>query len=246
MSDLTKEQYDQLPEFVRDDYKEVDGVYKHAGMMKVKQTANDLDTRLKARDQEFAELNERMNSFEQKKAADIEAATAEALKNAKTQGDIDKIEEIHDQKMKDLEKRVEERTRAAIATETAQAQAVEKANTTAARIAGVIAVDEDAQELLEEAIGKRVKPDESGNVIFLNEDGTASSLDEKGFIAEILESKRYKRLIKASPTTTGGGLPIGGGMGGGRTTEQVNQAAEKAKKNGDLSAYLGAAIKLNL
>lgn len=247
MADLTPEQYEELPQYLKDDFEEVEGVYKYSALLKVKQTANDLDARLKTREQEFDSLNERMNGFEQQKQADIEAATAEALKNAKSQGDIDRIEEIHNEKMADLEKRVEERTRAAVATETAQARAVEKANTTAARIAGVHAIDEDARELLEEAIGKRIKPDESGNVIFLNEDGTASSLDESGFIAEILASKRYKRLTKASPTTTGGGMPNGGGNGGGgRTVEPVNTAAETAKKNRDLNGFLGAALKLKI
>ena len=246
MPDLTKDQFDQLPEFVRDDYKEVDGVYKHAGMMKVKQTANDLDSRLKARDQEFSELSERMTTFEQDQQRKIDEAKEEALKNAKTQGDVDKIEEIHAQQMKDLETRVEQRTRDKVATETAQARAVEKANTTAARIAGAKAIDEDSRELLEEAIAKRIKPDEQGNVIFLNEDGTASSLDENGFIAEIEQSKRYKRLLKAVPTTTGGGMANGSGNGGGRTAEVTNTAAEDAKKKGDIHGYLNAAIKINL
>lgn len=247
MPDLNKEQFDQLPEFIRDDYTEVDGVYKHAGMMKVKQTANDLDAKLKTRDQEYNSLNERMNGFEQQKQSDIDAAKAEALKDAKTQGDVDAIEKLHREQMADLETRVEERTRTAVATETAQARAVEKANTAAARIAGDCAIDKEARELLEEAISKRIKPDESGNVIFHNEDGTASSLDESGFIAEILASKRYKRLTKASPTTTGGGMLNGGGNGGGgRTVEPVNTAAETAKKNRDLNGFLGAALKLKI
>ena len=47
MADLTIEQFEQLPEFLRNDYTEVNGAYKHAGMIKVKQTANDLDAKLK-------------------------------------------------------------------------------------------------------------------------------------------------------------------------------------------------------
>lgn len=246
MPDLTKDQFDQLPEFVRDDYTEVDGVYKHAGMMKVKQTANDLDSRLKARDQEFSELSERMTTFEQDQQRKIDEAKEDALKNAKTQGDVDAIEEIHAQQMKDLETRVEARTRETVATETAQARAVEKANTTAARIAADIAIDADARGLLEGEIARRTKPDEQGNVIFLNEDGKASSLDEKGFIEDIIQSKRYKRLIKPNPVTTGGGMANGSGNGGGRTAEVTNKAAEEAKKKGDINGYLNAAIKINL
>ena len=108
MSDLTQEQYEQLPEFIRDDYKEVDGVYKHAGLVKVKQTANDLDTQLKASKKSNDELNEQMSAFEQQKKDDIEAATALALKNAQTDKDVEKIELIHEQKMNDLKIRVQQ------------------------------------------------------------------------------------------------------------------------------------------
>lgn len=245
MSDLTQEQYEQLPEFIRNDYTEVDGVYKHAGLVKVKQTANELDSKLKASEKSIAELSDKMNTFEQQKQADIEAATATALENAKTDKDVEEIERIHNQKMADLEKRVEQRTREAIKTEAEQAAAKEKAQSTASRIAESIAVDEDAQALLTSAFDKRISIDADGAVTFMNEDGTASSLDEAGFLAEVQASPRYKRLRKAKVTTTDSGKANGSGNGGGRTAGDANnEAAEAAKKKGDLAGYLNAALKL--
>jgi len=99
MSDLTKEQYEQLPDFVRDDYTEVDGVYKHAGMMKVKGTLNDLDSRLKSKDTEFNELSERLNQFEQQKAQEIEQARKDALEQAKSKGEVESIEQLYQEQM---------------------------------------------------------------------------------------------------------------------------------------------------
>ncbi len=244
MSDLTQEQYEQLPEFIRDDYKEVDGVYKHAGLVKVKQTANELDTQLKASKKSNEELSEQMNAFEQKKQDEIEAATALALKNAKTDKDVEEIERIHNQKMDDLKIRVQQETRDTIAQETAQAIAKEKAQKTASRIAEAIAVDDDALELLTSAFDKRIKFNDEGAVTFMNEDGTASSLDEAGFLAEVQAAPRYKRLRKAKVTTTDSGKANGSGNGGGRTANDANEAAEAAKKKGDLAGYLNAALKL--
>ncbi|CAH9015337.1 putative capsid scaffold protein [Vibrio phage 137E35-1] len=244
MADLTKEQYEQLPEFIRDDYKEVDGVYKHAGMLKVKQTANELDNKFKAKDKEYQDLNERLTAFEQGQKQAIDDARAEALEEAKSSNDVAKIEALHKEQMADLEKRVEKRTREAVKTETAQAQAQEKANTTAQRIAAKYAVDADAEALLLQSINSLVKPDEQGNVIFYNEDGTASSLDEAGFAQFVETSPKYKRLRKAVPPTQGGGFANGSGHGSGRTAGETNEAAENARKSGDLGGYLKAAIKL--
>lgn len=244
MADLTQEQYEQLPEFIRDDYTEVDGVYKHAGLLKVKQTANSLDSKLKQTEQANAEINERMTQLEQDQQKKIEDATAEALANAETNKDIEKINEIHAQKMKDLEARVAERTRTEVLGEIDQKAAKERANTTAARLAKELAIDSDAEETLLQLFELSVKPGEDGAVTFFNNDGSASSLDEAGFKADAVKNKRFKHLVKAEPPTKGGGMAQGSGHGNGRTVSDTNSAAESAKKKGDLNGYLNAALKL--
>lgn len=245
MADLTQEQYEQLPEFARGDYTEVDGVYKHAGMLKVKQTANALDAELKQVKSSNAELSERMTTFEQEQAKKIEQATAEALANAETSKDVEEIKRIHNEKMKDLEARTKEQTRAEVLAEISQNQAIEKANTTASRLAKELAKDEDAQESLLTLFEKVIKPGENGEVTFFNSDGTASSLDENGFKAEALKDKRYKWLVKAEPPTKGGGMANGSGFESGRTANETNKKAEEAKKKGDLNGFLAAAININ-
>lgn len=247
MADLSSEQYEQLPDFLKDDYKEVDGVYKHAGMMTVKETANNLDAELKSTKGQLTELSEKMSKFESDKATEIENAKAEALKTAKTDKDIEAIEKLYTEKMADLETRVTDRVRNETKNEMTKERAAEKADNMAKNIAAKLGVNDDAQADLYDLFKGRIKPSETGEIVFFNRDGSASTMTEKDFIEDA--KKRHKSLVKADLTTTGGGLANGGGNGGnggGRTAQDANQEKKmnEAKKNNNLNDYLAAAIKL--
>ena len=204
MSDLTLEQFEQLPDFVQSDYQEVDGVYKHAGMIKLKTSLNEVDTKYKG---QLGELNERLSSFEETKKAEIEAAKNEALESAKGKGEVEEIERLYKEKMADLEARSYEKGKAEAASEFKMQSAKQQAEALSTKIAAQLAVDSDAQQDLQDLISLRVKPDESGNITFYNRDGSASTMTEGEFVAEIKD--RHKRLVKGETTTQGGGFTNG-------------------------------------
>jgi len=205
MSDLTKEQYEQLPDFVRDDYTEVDGVYKHAGMMKVKGTLNDLDSRLKSKDTEFNELSERLNQFEQQKAQEIEQARKDALEQAKSKGEVESIEQLYQEQMADLEKRTEQRVRSEVEQEYTLKEVNNKAQIELTELVhGLKPKDDFAKRLIQDHLKNRQKV-EDGKIIYLNEDGSASSLDKAGLLKELQESPMFKPLTSYTPPSQGGG-----------------------------------------
>ena len=227
MSDLTQEVYESLPDAVKADYTEVDGVFKHAGMLKLKGSLNDLDNKFKS---EVGSLTERLNGFEESKKAEIEQARKDALEQAKSKGEVDEIERLHVEQMADLEKRVEARTREQVGQEYSQKAAQKDADAFAAKLAASLGVDDEAREDLQALIGMRVKPDETGKVIFYNRDGSASAMTEAEFVDDV--KTRHKHLVKGEVTTLGAGLVNGskGGGGakpGGKTYLQMS-TAEKA------------------
>jgi hypothetical protein len=196
MADLTSEQFEQLPDFLKDDYTEVDGVFKHAGMMKVKQTANDLDLRLKANaaDKKLAD---------ESKAAEITAAIEEALLHAIEKGDTKEQLRLEREKLDDAQNRIN--------TEREELEGIQ----------GLMANDKQSTVIerlslkatdIGRAAFKRLVKDfilvdaKTRQVTFLNEDGSASSLNEEDFYKEVLsKSSLFKSVLKADITTNGGG-----------------------------------------
>lgn len=210
MSELTQEQYEGLPDYVKGDYQEFDGVYKHAGMMKLKGSLNDLDSKYKG---EVSTLNERLDGFEEAKKAEIEEARKQALADAKSAKDVEEIEKLHQEQMADLEARVAERVRGEVTQEFKAQSAQKDANALAAKLAAQLGVDDDARQDLQSLIGLRIKPSESGEIVFYNRDGSASAMSEQEFVADV--KARHKHLVKAEVPTNGGGLANGSkGKGG--------------------------------
>lgn len=234
MSDLTKEQYEQLPDFVRDDYTEVDGVYKHAGMMKVKGTLNDLDSRLKSKDSEFNALNERLTQFEQTKAQEIEQARAEALEQAKSKGEVESIEQLYQEQMADLEKRTEQRVRSEVEQEYTIKEVNNKAQIELTELVhGLKPKDDFAKRLIQDHLKNRQKV-EDGKIIYLNEDGSASSLDKAGLLKELQESPMFKPLTSYTPPSQGGGNM--NGTNGGSAPTGTPKTLEECKGDRKLEA----------
>lgn len=230
MADLTKEQFEQLPDFIKNDYQEVEGVYKHAGVLKLKGTLDGLDAKLKARDSEYSQLNERLSAFEQTKQAEIEAARTKALEEARTKGDVEAIEKRYQEQMQDLEKRVAEKTRGEVEKEFTVKSAKTHAESQLTEIvASLKPVDDDAKGALKALLSLRQQVTEDGKIIYLNSDGSASSLDFKGFIEEAKKDPTYKRLISAETTTIGGGL-LTGGIGGSASINTGNLGGNRSER----------------
>ena len=117
MSKYTQEQYDQLPDFVQNNLEKVGDEWTDKGLLKVKQTANDLNSQLEAERQSRGEIESKLSDFEKEKQAAIEAAKAEALEQARSKGDVEAIEKRYQEQMADLEERTTKRVREETLTE---------------------------------------------------------------------------------------------------------------------------------
>jgi len=108
MSKLTKEQYEDLPDYAKEAFVQDGEEYVPVKDAKLKQTLDDLDGKYKSADQRAKELEERLNGYEEDKKKEIEQARAEALEKARTNGDVKAIEERYQQQLADMKKRSEE------------------------------------------------------------------------------------------------------------------------------------------
>lgn len=213
MADLTQEQFDQLPDFAQADYAKDGDVYKHQGMQKLKTSLNDLDSKTKG---QISDLTSRLDDYDKTKAEEIEAAKVEALKKAKTSGDVDAVEQRYQEQMADLAKRHETELNALKESneKITNASRSDKINATVSELASRLATDAGAPAFKALVKGRIDADAESGNIIFKNVDGSASTLDLNGFLEEISNDEAYAPLIKADIATSGGGNVNGNGSGG--------------------------------
>lgn len=219
MNEYTQEQFDQVPEFMQTDYVKDGDVYKHAGVMKMKGTLNDLNGKLESQKGEYNQLNGRLTEFESSKAADIEAATAKALEKAHKDNDIDAILKIEREKLADEKKRIDETSGAFDLRMKAAADNQKKS--IAQSLASELATDKGKKafnRLIESYIS--VDP-ATGLETYLNDDGSASSLDREQFILEVKKNDLFSSLVKADISVDGGG-----GMNGNNGNSVTNNKTE--------------------
>lgn len=219
---LTKEQFDQLPDFVQGDYAEHEGAFVPVAELKVgklKQSLDGLDSKLK--------------EYEKNESAKLEQARNEALEKLKKEGKLDEI-------LADAERRIGETKsayEARIERMTSQIK-TEKRSALVADLASELATD-SGSKAFKRLVSDRIDVDaETGKVTFLNDDGSASSLDFAGFKAELLKDDSFAPLLKGNVTTTGGGKAQGStgtgsastvGSLGGTRDERVAALAKKFK-----------------
>lgn len=226
MSELSKEQYEQLPDFIRDDYTEVDGTYKHAGMLKVKQTANELDTRAKELESKYGEVSGRLTEFEKGEAEKLEAARKEAYEKARKEGNTEELEKQWQEKLQDAERRAGESEKKY--QERMSGLAVKQQKAIAAELSEY--ATPAGKSAFKRLIESQIKVDpETGEETYLNEDGSASSLNREQFIAELKTSETFKPLLAADIATQGGGDVNGNGQGSAKTTPGNTKARLQAR-----------------
>jgi predicted component of type VI protein secretion system len=222
---LTQEQFDQLPDFVKTDYTQDGDVFVHVGVKKLKGTLDGLD----AKNKEYETRLKTIESESAKKQADAEQA---ALEKLKADGKFDEI-------MKDAERRIGETTKQYEERIAKMQNAIktEKRNSVVSDLASELAT-EAGSKAFKMLIASRIDVDpETGKITFLNDDGSASSLDFAGFKSEIQKDKTYTALLKATVSTNGGGL-LNGNSGGSANASTTNTLAQEAKKKGDLTGFL--------
>ena len=89
---------------IKPDYIEIEGVYKHAALMKVKGTANDLDKKLKDVNSQFDDVNARLSSYDELKKEEIKKGIDDAIAKAKSENNVDEILKLERQKLDDERK----------------------------------------------------------------------------------------------------------------------------------------------
>lgn len=233
MEEYTKEQFDQMPEFMQSSYSLDGDVYKHAGVVKMKGSMNDLNAKLVTQKGDFDNLNTRLTDFESSKAAEIEAAKAQALEQARNKGEVESIEEIYKQKMTDLETRTIASTRAEVEKEYTLKGVQSQAKLELTEMVSAMKpIDDNAKRFIEDHLKGR-QSIEDGKIIYYNVDGSASSLDKAGLTTELIDSALFKSLSSYTPPTNGGGLMNGsirsGASGKPMTLTEQAIAANKAR-----------------
>ena len=225
MTELTKEQYEQVPDFLKDGFEQVGDAFVSKDSKKVaslKASLDNLDAKSKS---EAQQLNERLAEIEAQEAEKIKAARQAALDEARSKGDVDAIEQRYQEQLSDAV----ERARIEATTEAEKQFTVSRAKDKAKlEVAEMVAafnpVDDNARELLTLALSSKQQVTDDGKIIYTNDDGSASSLDAKGFLNSVIESDKYSLLKQANPTTRGAGI-LGGQIGGSAPTTKGNTRA---------------------
>lgn len=228
-AELTLEQYQDLPEFLKSSYvKDGDG-YSHGGFVKVKGTANELDRKAKEREAEL----ESYRSEEQKR---LEAARLEAYEKAKSEGHTDEIERQLMEKLADVEKRSNE----------TEKQFRERLQRLADKSKKAIASDlssiaiKGGQETFKRLVKDYIQVDpETDQETYLDDDGRATSMNKAEFIESLKKSKIFMPLIQADVATKGGGHANGSqkAVPQGKKFNELSGAELKALRSDNPSEY---------
>ena len=201
MADLTLEQFEQVPDFLKADYIQDGEVFRHASDLKVGKLKSSLDG-----------LDAKLKEFEKGEQAKIEAAQAAALDRLKKEGKVDEILADAERRIGETQKQFQERYE-----KMSNQIKTEKRSALVADLAAEIATDKGSRAF-KALVQSRIDVDaETGKVTFLNDDGSASSLDLSGFKAELMKDDSLSPLLKADLVTQGGGK-ANGSNGDGRTS----------------------------
>ena len=214
MADLTAEQFEKVPDFLRADYVQDGEVYRHASDLKVGKLKSSLDG-----------LDQKLKEFEKGEQAKIEAAQAAALEKLKKEGKVDEILADAERRIGETQKQFNERFE-----RMANQIKTEKRSALVSDLAAELATDKGSSAF-KALVQSRIDVDaETGKVTFLNDDGSASSLDLSGFKAELMKDDSLSPLLKADLVTQGGGN-VKGSNGDGRTSfAQGNMGGSRAER----------------
>lgn len=199
----TQEQYNELPEWMQKDLVKDGDVYKHAGLMKVKATADELNGK-------FEDVSLRLSDYESKEAERIAEAERKAYEKAKKEGNVDELERRYQQQIEDAQRRADET--AAQFKERLQKLADKQKQAVASELSEL--ATEKGKAAFKRLIANMIQVDaETDTITFLDDAGSATSLDQAGFIAELKNSELFAPLIKSDAVTNGGGHANGSDVG---------------------------------
>jgi len=228
VADISQVQFNELPEFIKGDYEQVGEIYRP----KAEGKASALKASLDALDGKFKTTDAQLREILAKHEDDRTKAEQAALERLKKEGKVDEI-------LADYERRANEtKTQYEARIEKLAGQIkTEKRTSLIHEITSELKVFEDSKKTFSKLVQDRIEVDpESGKITFLDENGSATSLDKAGFIAELAKDTAYDRMRQA--TVNNGGKANGNnGQGGGASdlsklppTERIT-AARAGKRN---------------
>lgn len=199
MADLTKEVFDTLPADVQSQYVEVDGGYSHESTVKVGGLKTSLDLACGKRDEAVNALT----LSEQSKADEIAQARDLALEEAKSKNNVDEVLRLEREKLEDAQNRLTAEREELNGIQ--GSMATDKQSTIIDRLA--LKATDVGREAFKRLVKDFILVDpKTRQETFLNEDGSASSLNENDFYKEVLtKSALFKSVLKADITASGGG-----------------------------------------
>lgn len=235
---LTQEQYDDLQDYAKGAFIKDGESYIPAKNAILKSTLEDVDGKYKTTAKELEELRGKLSAIEKEKLDAIEQAKINALEDAKNKGDKSDAIELYEQQLQDLRDRNElEKTELKTQLEKLQGSIhSEKKAKILADLRSEIGINKYAKSF-NRLVGDRISIDiETGKPVFLNEDGSATSLDLNGFKDELLKDEELEPYVKAAVVTSGGGKANGSNQTGALIT--TDQKLEEAKKSGNVNDFL--------
>lgn len=244
--ELTAEQFNDLPDYAKGGFAELDGKYIPVKDAALKSTLDNLDKEKKALESKVGELT----VSEEKRLSDLELARSsardEAIAEAAKKGNWDEQALLLREKFNDELKREKESVRGEVTKEFTVKQSSDSLKSDIKLIASELAVDDSAKYVLEILLSQRAKIDDNGSRVYLGDDGSALSItDLKAFKEEFSKSPNVARLVKGIMPTNGDGFLNGGSLNG--SANSTNAKADEAKKKGDgvghLNAHFGAIFK---
>lgn len=211
------ENLDELPENLRGDFveSELEGKkgFQHkstVALFNAMKNAKDEKTQYKS---ELDEVKAKLQEIEKAKQEEIEAAQLEAFEKAKKEGNTDAVDERWQQKLSDFEKRKQEELEALQSKldELTNGIKTEKRNAIVSDLASELAVPQGSKAF-KMLVANRIDVDPStGELTFLDEGGSATSLDLNGFKGELQKDELFAPLLKSGIVTNGGGNANGSG-----------------------------------
>lgn len=205
---LTQEQFEQLPDFVKQDYAEHEGAFVPVAELKVSKLKSSLDG-----------MDAKLKEFQSKEAEKLAEAERQALEKLKKDGKIDEVVADVERRAGETIKQYQERVE-----RLANQIKTEKRGAVVADLAAELATDVGLTAF-KRLVSQRIDVDaETGKVTFLNDDGSASSLDLAGFKAELSKDPVFAPVLKAAVATRGGGLANGSQSSGSANAPKVNRA----------------------
>lgn len=203
MAELSKEQFEQVPDFLQGEYEQNGDVYVH----KLEGKVGALKGSLNSLDEKYKGTETQLQEFKSQQEEAIRQARDEALQEALTKGQKDEVNKRFQEQMDDLKTRMQSERDHAIAERDEAYGMIKtgKRDSFLSNLRNELDIFSDCRDDFDDLVGNLLDFDpKTGKATFFERGGSATSLDEKGFIDAIKQRPAVQRMMKASPSGQGG------------------------------------------